>query len=71
MLRRHAQLLAEAGIDTLIFDTTNARSYPDVYLTLCEVFREIRQAGGRTPQIVFHGQYQGRGNGRGDLPNTL
>jgi hypothetical protein len=53
VLRRHARLLAEAGIDALIFDTTNARSYPDVYLKLCEVFREVRLAGGRTPQIVF------------------
>src|SRR4051812_23606282 len=31
VLRRHAQLLADAGIDTLIFDTTNAQSYPEVY----------------------------------------
>lgn len=53
VLRRHAQLLADAGIDTLIFDTTNARSYPDVYLKLCEVFRAVRRAGGRTPQICF------------------
>ena len=53
MLRRHAQLLADAGIDTLIFDTTNARTYPDVYMQLCEVFRQVRQEGGRTPQIAF------------------
>jgi hypothetical protein len=53
VLRRHAQLLADAGIDTLIFDTTNAQTYPEVYLKLCEVFRRVRQAGGRTPQIVF------------------
>jgi len=53
VLRRHAQLLADAGIDTLIFDTTNAVTYKDIYLKLCEVFRQIRQEGGRTPQIVF------------------
>ncbi len=53
VLRRHAELLADAGIDTLIFDTTNARSYPDVYMKLCQVFREVRREGGRTPQIVF------------------
>ncbi len=53
VLRRHAELLADAGIDTLIFDTTNALSYPEVYRKLCEVFRRIRQGGGRTPQIVF------------------
>ncbi len=53
VLRRHAQLLADAGIDTLIFDTTNARTYRDVYMALCEVFRQLRQAGERTPQIAF------------------
>jgi len=53
VLRRHAQLLADAGIDTLIFDTTNAETYRDVYRALCEVFRQVRQTGGRTPQVAF------------------
>jgi hypothetical protein len=53
ILRRHAQLLADAGVDTLIFDTTNAVTYRDVYMKLCETFRQVRQEGGRTPQIVF------------------
>ena len=53
VLRCHAILLADAGIDTLIFDTTNRRAYRDVYLRLCEVFHQIRREGGRTPQIVF------------------
>ena len=53
VIRRHALLLAEAGIDTLIFDTTNAETYPDSYRALCEVFRSVRLAGGRTPQIAF------------------
>lgn len=53
ILRRHAQLLADAGIDALIFDTTNARSYPDVYMKLLEVYRQVRAEGGRTPQVVF------------------
>jgi hypothetical protein len=53
VLRRHAQLLADAGIDTLIFDTTNAATYRDTYLKLCQVFQKIRQEGGRTPQIAF------------------
>ncbi len=53
VLRRHANLLADAGIDTLIFDATNAVTYRDVYMKLCEVFRQIRQEGGRTPQIAF------------------
>ncbi|MBI4578446.1 MAG: hypothetical protein HY718_02015 [Planctomycetes bacterium] len=53
VLRRHAQLLADAGIDVLIFDTTNAITYRDVYMKLCEVFRQVRRDGGRTPQIAF------------------
>jgi hypothetical protein len=53
VMRRHAQLLADAGIDVLIFDTTNARSYPEVYFELLKSFQEVRQAGGRTPQIAF------------------
>lgn len=53
VLRRHAQLLSAAGIDTLIFDTTNAATYPRVYQKLCEVFSQVRKEGGHTPQIAF------------------
>ncbi len=53
VLRRHAHMLADAGIDTLIFDTTNAVTYRDVYRQLCEVFTQIRQEGGRTPRFCF------------------
>jgi len=53
VLRRHANLLADAGIDTLIFDTTNRQTYREVYLRLCEVWAQVRKEGGRTPQICF------------------
>ena len=53
VIRRHATLLADAGIDTVIFDTTNRRTYRDVYLKICEVWTQIRREGGRTPQICF------------------
>ena len=53
VLRRHAQWLADAGIDTLIFDTTNAVTYPEVYRSLCDVFQQVRAEGGRTPHIAF------------------
>ena len=53
VIRRHARLLSDAGVDTLIFDATNALTYPDVSTRLCEVFQSIRSAGGRTPQITF------------------
>jgi hypothetical protein len=53
VIRRHAQLLAAAGVDTLIFDTTNAVTYPRVYRKICEVFSQMRQAGSHTPSIAF------------------
>jgi hypothetical protein len=53
VLRRHAQLLADAGVDVMIFDTTNAVSYPEVYLEVLKTFQEVRDAGGHTPQVTF------------------
>ena len=53
VLRRHVWLLSDAGVDTLIFDTTNAVTYKDVYLRLCEVFAQVRAEGGATPRIAF------------------
>ncbi|MEZ6102302.1 MAG: hypothetical protein R3E01_25470 [Pirellulaceae bacterium] len=53
VLRRHAQLLSAAGVDTLIFDTTNRVTYLDVVEQLGKVFTEVRAAGGTTPQFAF------------------
>jgi hypothetical protein len=53
VIQRHAQLLADAGIDTLIFDTTNAVTYPHVYHKICDVFSDMRRRGGQTPSIAF------------------
>ncbi len=53
VLRRHANLLADAGIDTVIFDTTNRVTYRDVYMKLCEVWMQMRNEGNATPQICF------------------
>jgi hypothetical protein len=54
VLRRHAELLAEAGVDVLIFDCTNgAFTWKESYMALCEVFAEARAAGVNTPRIAF------------------
>ncbi|MBR5759086.1 MAG: hypothetical protein IKX88_10880 [Thermoguttaceae bacterium] len=53
VLRRHVQLLADAGIDFLVFDTTNYLTYPDQVRALCDVMTQIRAEGGKTPQITF------------------
>jgi hypothetical protein len=51
--RKHAQMLSDAGVDTVIFDVTNQHTYPRSYRTLCRVWSQIRAEGGRTPQIAF------------------
>ncbi len=53
VMRRHAELLSDAGVDFLIFDATNAAIYQDVILQLCRVFDEQRRLGERVPQIAF------------------
>lgn len=51
--RKHIQLLADAGIDFLVFDTTNRVTYLEVLLPLCDMMKTIRAEGGKTPQITF------------------
>jgi hypothetical protein len=53
VLRKHAQMLADAGVDTLVFDVTNQLTYKDRYLALLKAFSQIRREGGRTPQVAF------------------
>ena len=53
VLRRQANLLADAGVDTVIFDTTNRRTYPDVYTAICKVWSQILREGGRAPRLCF------------------
>jgi hypothetical protein len=53
VLRKHAQMLADAGVDVILFDVSNQFTYPDSWGPLCQVFEEVRKAGGRTPQIAF------------------
>jgi hypothetical protein len=54
VLRRHAELLALAGVDVVIFDCTNGNfTWKESYMALCEVFTEARAAGVNTPQIAF------------------
>jgi hypothetical protein len=53
VLRKHAQMLGDAGVDVVIFDVTNQLTYPESYRALCKVFREVREAGNHAPQIAF------------------
>lgn len=53
VIRQHAQLLADASVDTIIFDVTNQFTYKHCYMTLLSVYAEMRQEGARTPQVAF------------------
>ncbi|MEO5916385.1 MAG: hypothetical protein ABIS50_19265 [Luteolibacter sp.] len=53
VIRKHAQMLTDAGVDMVIFDVTNGLTYPESYRALLHAFAEVRQNGGRTPQIAF------------------
>ena len=52
VLRKQAELLADAGVDVVFFDNTNGtENYMQAILTLCEVWAEARADGVKTPQI--------------------
>ncbi len=53
LLRKHAQMLADAGVDTVIFDVSNQVTYRDDYLALMRVWQAARASGNRTPQVAF------------------
>ena len=54
VLRKHAEMLAAAGVDVLFFDCTNGSfTWRESYRALCETFMEARRDGVQTPQIAF------------------
>jgi hypothetical protein len=53
VLRKHAQMLADAGVDVIIFDVTNQLTYTESYRPLCKMFAEMRHLGNKTPYIAF------------------
>lgn len=54
VLRRHAQLLSAAGVDTVVFDATNGTfTWMDSTWTLLKTWSAMRRDGIRTPKFVF------------------
>lgn len=54
VLRKHAIMLSDAGVDVVIFDCTNGPfSWKRAYMALLETFHEARLDGIKTPQIAF------------------
>jgi len=53
VIRRHLQLLSDAGVDVLMFDATNAQTYPEVWRAILLTMKDMRAHGEATPQITF------------------
>lgn len=53
VIRKHGQMLSDAGVDVLIFDVTNASIYLPQVTKIAETFRQMRNGGQSTPSIAF------------------
>lgn len=54
VLRKHAEMLADAGVDVVFFDCTNATfMWDDALHALGEVWTQARKDGIRAPSMVF------------------
>lgn len=53
VIRKHLQMLTDAGVDVLLLDVTNALTYDSVRDSMLSVMDEMNATGQRTPQIAF------------------
>ena len=54
VLRRHVKLLTAAGVDFLIFDTTNRVTYWPQVRALLETLEEYRREGWNVPKVAYY-----------------
>lgn len=54
VMRKHVQLLTDAGVDFLVFDATNAVHYPVPSLTMLKVLDEYQKKGWNVPKIAYY-----------------
>lgn len=68
VLRKHAELLADADIDVIIFDCTNAtNTFIEGYEKLFEVWEEAKKDGVNVPQVAFILNFSGNEDTRTQL----
>lgn len=53
LIRKHAQMISDAGVDVIILDITNAAIYQPQVRKICKVYSQMRIQGNATPQIAF------------------
>ena len=54
VMRKHVQMLTDAGVDFLVFDATNAAHYQKPVLLLCEILDEYQKKGWNVPKLVHY-----------------
>lgn len=54
IIRRHMEMLTDAGVDFLVFDTTNAVTYENAAKRIMKISSELRAEGWDAPQVVFY-----------------
>lgn len=53
VMRKHMEMLTMAGVDYLVFDTTNAVTYDSAARRLMKVITELRAEGWDAPQVSY------------------
>ncbi len=53
VMRRHLEMLTDAGVDFLVFDATNCYTYDAVARRLMKIITELRAEGWDAPQVVW------------------
>lgn len=54
VMRKHLQMLTDAGVDFLVFDATNAYTYSDRVKELISVWYEYLKDGVNVPKLAFY-----------------
>ena len=54
IIRKHAQMLSDSGVDMLLFDTSNSFNYPEAVNALTRVYHQMKAEGMKVPQLAFH-----------------
>ncbi|WP_337176404.1 hypothetical protein [Paludisphaera sp.] len=53
VIRKHVQMLADAGVDVWFFDVTNALTYDSVRDAVLKVLDDVKASGQPTPKVAF------------------
>lgn len=70
VVRKHAEMIADAGVDVIIFDCTNGTQiWEEGYETLFRVFEEAREEGVNVPQVAFMLPFSGNEDTNTSLHN--